>query len=93
MEHSEEAMKEEVAPAEEEDGEPGPEGMGVPEFWLRAMKNHEVIEEQITLKVHLYIYPHLYHSPPCLLVPPSPPPCLARSLVAGWRKRKKRAES
>ena len=51
VEHSDEAEKEEVAAADEaEDGEPGPEGMGVPEFWLRAMKNFDILEEQITAK-------------------------------------------
>mmetsp|Transcript_27662 Transcript_27662/g.46305 ORF Transcript_27662/g.46305 Transcript_27662/m.46305 type:complete len:392 (+) Transcript_27662:189-1364(+) len=34
---------------EEEEGEPGPDKkVGIPEFWLRAMKNNDVLEEQIT---------------------------------------------
>ena len=89
-------MKEEVAPAEEEDGEPGPEGMGVPEFWLRAMKNHEVIEEQITLKVHHIQYTHIHTSRPraSLSHRLRHPALLARLLPAGANaKNVLRAES
>lgn len=51
--HSEEAEAEEAPEEEEEEeaGEPGPDKtVGVPEFWLRAMKNHELLEEQITAR-------------------------------------------
>jgi len=33
-----------------EDEGPSPDNVGVPEFWLRAMKNHELLDEQITAR-------------------------------------------
>jgi hypothetical protein len=42
------AEDEEEEDDEEEEGEPGPDKkVGIPEFWLRAMKNNDVLEEQV----------------------------------------------
>eukprot|EP00241_Pyramimonas_parkeae_P005056 CAMPEP_0114253202 /NCGR_PEP_ID=MMETSP0058-20121206/16259_1 /TAXON_ID=36894 /ORGANISM="Pyramimonas parkeae, CCMP726" /LENGTH=381 /DNA_ID=CAMNT_0001367217 /DNA_START=72 /DNA_END=1217 /DNA_ORIENTATION=+ len=52
VEHSAESEAEPAQEVEEEaEGEEGPDKtVGIPEFWLRAMKNHELLEEQITAK-------------------------------------------
>ena len=42
------AAEAEAEDDEEEEEEEGPDkAMGIPEFWLRAMKNHDMLEEQV----------------------------------------------